>query len=484
MDLQVICFVLARLALAEAALLLVPLVMALVARDGAVVGFTVAAALAGGIALVLRARAHLRHEPERLTLREGIAITGGGWLLASILGMLPYTAGGFLGPLDALVESISGFTGTGGTVFTALESLPASILFWRMMTHYFGGLGIIVIFIALLPQTGQSAVQMYNAEKSSAGGDRVLPRLRDMTKALFSLYVGLTAAALLVYLACGLSLWDALTHAMSTIGTGGFSNYDANVRHFDSAPLEAAMTVFMIIAGGNFALYYRSRVKGLVVLARNTEFRAYIALLVLAMVAITADLALAGADPWLAVRFATFQVGSLSTTGFVSADFDLWPSFSKGVLLILMLVGGCAGSTAGGIKVARIVLLVKNAWAIAAQKLAPRRVVEVRMGGARVDARTLTRVGQFFVLYMAFAALFALVFTADGLPLWDALTLSITTLGNVGPAFGAVGATSTYAVLSDTAKGAVCIAMLLGRLELYTLLVMLTPDFWQRGSSW
>lgn len=482
MDLKVVYFVLGRLALAEAVIMLIPLIMAIFSADSAVVAFTVAAGLSAALGLVMRSQA--KKEPERITVREGVAITAGGWALASVLSMLPYVCGGYLKILDALLESISGLTGTGGTVFPTLEVLPASILFWRMLTHYFGGLGIIVIFIALLPQTGQSTVHMYNAEKSSAGGDRVMPRLRDMTKALFTLYLSFTGIAMLVYFACGLSLWDALTHAMSTIGTGGFSNYDSNVIHFDNLPLEMAMTFFMVAAGGNFALYYRARLKGVAVLLKNTEFRAYIGILTGATILITLNLVAAGVEPLNALRYVSFQVGSLSTTGFVSADFETWPAFSKIILLTLMIVGGCAGSTAGGMKVARIVILVQNAWTIARQKFAPRQIVELRVNGSKVTPAEVTRVGQFFVLYMGFIALFTLIFAADGMRLFDALGLSVTTMGNVGPAFGIVGATSTYAVLSDFSKSAVCVSMLLGRLEMFTLLVMLTPDFWQRGDHW
>lgn len=483
MDARVILYILGRLVFAETAVMGIPLVMAMVRGEASVRAFLLSCTLAAFLGTYLYTKG--RASEKALTMREGIAVTGFGWMIAPALGMLPYLMGGYLGLLDGMVESISGFTGTGATVFPTLSGLPASLLFWRMMTNWFGGLGIIVIFIALLPQTGQSTIYMYNAETTGPTRERVLPRLRDMTKALFQMYVFFTAVVAGIYVLCGLPLMQAGMHAMSTVCAGGFSTYDDSAMHFHSIRLEAAMTVFMILAGGNFGLYYRVWQKGPTVLLRNTEFKWYLGILAGAMALITANLACAmGLDWRTAFRYASFQVGSLSTTGFVSADFEMWPSFSKGIFLLLMVGGGCAGSAASGLKIARVVLLVKNAWAVVHQKLNPRRVVEVRMNGAKVSEETLLRVGQFFSLYIFLIAFFALLLTADGIAAFDAIGLSISTMGGIGPAFGVAGATETYAGLSDFTKSVICVSMLLGRLEMVTLLVMLTPDFWQKGNRW
>ena len=483
MDARVILYILGRLVFAETAVMGIPLVMAMVRGEASVRAFLLSCTLAAFLGTYLYTKG--RASEKALTMREGIAVTGFGGMIAPALGMLPYLMGGSLGLLDGLVESISGFTGTGATVFPTLSGLPASLLFWRMMTNWFGGLGIIVIFIALLPQTGQSTIYMYNAETTGPTRERVLPRLRDMTKALFQMYVFFTAVVAGIYVLCGLPLMQAGMHAMSTVCAGGFSTYDDSAMHFHSIRLEAAMTVFMILAGGNFGLYYRVWQKGPTVLLRNTEFKWYLGILAGAMALITANLACAmGLDWRTAFRYASFQVGSLSTTGFVSADFEMWPSFSKGIFLLLMVGGGCAGSAASGLKIARVVLLVKNAWAVVHQKLNPRRVVEVRMNGAKVSEETLLRVGQFFSLYIFLIAFFALLLTADGIAAFDAIGLSISTMGGIGPAFGVAGATETYAGLSDFTKSVICVSMLLGRLEMVTLLVMLTPDFWQKGNRW
>lgn len=479
----VILYVLGRLIMAEAVILLIPCGIALYNYEQDIVTFLTAAVLAGSTGLIMLSRGHVR--VDSLSLREGIAITGLGWIIATALGMLPYVSGGYLGFLDALFESISGFTGTGATVFPTLEGVPQSILFWRMMTHWFGGLGIIVIFIAILPQAGASAVYMYNAEGAGPTDERVLPRLSDMTKALFKLYLVFTGVAALAYFLCGLSPFEALAHAMSTIGTGGFSTYDDNAMHFRNMWLEGWMTFFMVLAGGNFALYYRVWHKGPRVLLHNTEFRAYLGILGTAVLLIVLDLMLAqDLPPGEALRYSTFQVGSISTTGFVSADFEQWPPFAKGVLLLLMLGGGCAGSTASGIKISRLVMLAKNVWSIVRQKNSPRMVAAVRMNGAKVDEGTVERACQFFFLYIMFILLWTLLLTADGIATFDALGLSVTTMGNIGPAFGIAGATQTYAGLSDFTKAVLCLSMLFGRLEVLTLLVMCRPGFWQATTRW
>lgn len=479
MDLRVVNYILARLVLAAMAVLCVPLFLAIAWGEwGSVRAFALSLGLAVTLWAVLVTRARRNNVYDAITRREGVAVTGLGWGLITALGMMPYLFGGHLGLLDALFESISGFTTTGSTVIPSIEALPASILFWRSMTHWFGGLGIIVIFIALLPQAGQSTVYMYQAEAS--GRDRVLPRLRDMTGALFRMYAGLTALCAVIYWLCGLDAVTAVNHAFSTLGAGGFSTYDANAMAFDDVWLEGWMAFFMFVAGGNFGLYYKIWKKGPHALRKNTEFRAYLGLILVASALVAGDLVCArGYEVGTAVRYAVFQTTSLSTTGFVSADFDTWPALSKGVLLLLMFIGGCAGSTASGLKIHRAVLLVKNAAAILQEKLHPRALAVVHMNGHRVDVTELHRTGNFFFLYVVTIVAFGLVYTLFGTPMFDALAISVTTLGNVGPAFGVAGATQTYAPLPELMKALLCIEMLLGRLEIMTLLVMLRPEFWR-----
>ena len=326
---------------------------------------------------------------------------------------------------------------------------------------------------------------MYNAEGAGPTMDRVMPRLRDMTMALFKIYLIFTAFTTVIFMLYGVEFSIAVTHAMSTIGTCGFSTYDDSTMHFQNLPFELWTALFMFLAGGSFSLYYRAWVKGPLAILRNTEFRTYLGMILVAMLLIALNLIVEmGMDFTAAVRFAIFQVTSLSTTGFVSADFETWPTFSKLLLLLLMAIGGCAGSTASGIKVARIVLLVRNARAVILQKLNPHRVVDISLGGAHVDSAMLLRVGTFFFLYLTIIFVTAFLLTMDGLLPFDAVAVAITTLGNIGPAFGIVSATSTYAPLSDFVKVVLCLSMLLGRLEIFTLLILLRPSFWRKTKRW
>ena len=482
MNICTVNYILSRLSFAMAAALVFPLILAVAGNEPSREAFTLSVLVSAFLGVGFR---RYGKPAEELTAREGIAITAFGWFTGTFLGMLPYFLGNYLGFLDALFESISGFTGTGATVFSSLGQLPYSILFWRMMTAWIGGLGIIVIFIALLPQSGASTIYMYNAEGAGPTMDRVMPRLRDMTMALFKIYLIFTAFTTVIFMLCGVEFSIAVTHAMSTIGTCGFSTYDDSTMHFQNLPFELWTALFMFLAGGSFSLYYRAWVKGPLAILRNTEFRTYLGMILAAMLLIALNLIVEmGMDLTAAVCFAIFQVTSLSTTGFVSADFETWPTFSKLLLLLLMAIGGCAGSTASGIKVARIILLVRNARAVILQKLNPHRVVDISLGGAHVDSAMLLRVGTFFFLYLTIIFVTALLLTMDGLLPFDAVAVAITTLGNIGPAFGIVSATSTYAPLSDFVKTILCITMLLGRLEIFTLLILLRPSFWRKTKRW
>lgn len=420
-----------------------------------------------------------------LSVREGIAITSLSWILVTFLGMLPYVFGGYLNILDGILECISGLSGTGATVITDIEVLPQSLLVWRSLTHWLGGLGIIVIFIALFPQFGHGIVHMMDAESTGPTSDRMLPRVRQMAKALFTVYVVLTTAATVALMACGLDFLTALEHAFSTIATGGFSPYNDSVAHFNSPLIEGVLALFMILSSANFPIYIAAWRKGIGVIFRDTEFRLYVALVLGASALMSLNLIYgASYDPLEAVRETFFQAASISSsTGFVSADFDQWPSFSKGILLFLMFCGGCAGSTAGGLKVTRLMLLMKTMRSVVQQKLSPRSVVQVHSNGEDYNEEILYGVARFFVAYVILDILWTVLFIGDGVPTLDAIGLSVSTMGSCGPAFGTVGPTCTYAELPVFSKVIVCISMLMGRLEMFPVLALLMPSFW-RHSNW
>ncbi len=420
-----------------------------------------------------------------MTVREGIAITGLAWVMTAFFGMLPYTLGEHLSFVDGLFESVSGFTGFGATTLPAPELLPESVLLWRSLTQWLGGLGIVVFFITLLPKAGQNVVHMYEAETVGPTEDRLRPRLKDMTEALVLIYIALTVMAAALFAACGMNWFDAVNHAMTTIGTGGFSTHSESIAYYDSIAIEMAVTFCILAAGVSFALYYRVYVRGWSALSENTEFKAYLLIFAVGTVLLWLILWRDGIyGPLESMRYAAFQTAAISTTGFTSADFDRWPTFAKCLLLFLMMVGGCAGSTAAGLKVTRAVLLLRMTAAHIWQRMHPHMVVSVRMNGDVVPQGVLLRVGLFFFVYLTSIILAAALIMFDGVSMFDALGMSVSAVSTVGPAFGVVGPTETYAGLSPFVKIVLCCITLLGRLEFFTLLVMLRPDFWQEHKGW
>ena len=472
-----------KVAFIQGAVLSIPLLLACLYQEATIVVFL--ASIGVNWLVGALCRLYGRKRIGTLNLREGIVITGLGWLTATILAMMPYLFSGALGPLDSLFESISGFTGTGATVIRDIEILPQSLLLWRSMTHWLGGLGILVIFIALLPESGQFWSSMYQAEMTGPTRERILPRLGVMTRVLFFMYMGATLLAGIIFMLCGMDWLNAANHALSTVSAGGFSTYNASAAHFDSIAIEIWMTIFMVLTGGNFNLYFQVYKKGWTPLLRNTEWKAYMSILAVVMLLIMGNLLTTfPLSIGEALRYSSFQVASIATTGLVSADFDQWPSFSKLLLLLLMIMGGCSGSTAAGLKISRIIILWRTLWALVQKSLHPQMVLDVRMNGKPLSMVTIRQVFQFFFLYIAFIFLWALLLVWDGVTVFDAFGISISTMGCIGPAFGITGATETYAGLSVFAKSILCISMLLGRLEILTFLVMLKKDFWTTKSAW
>jgi len=431
--------------------------------------------------------ARFRQERHHLGIREGIAIVGGGWLLASILGALPYLLSGVLpNYIDALFETVSGLTTTGASVFSDIEALPAGILLWRSLTHWLGGMGIIVLFIAFLPEIGAGAIHMFRAEVPGPSTDRVVPRLRDTAITLWGIYTVFTVIEILLLYVAGMSLFDAINHTFATLATGGFSTKNTSILHFDSLAIELIIVLFMTIAGGNFGLYFLVWKKGWRRLLHDFEFKAYLSIMGISTLLIGLNLVFSSNLPFgQSLREALFAASSImTTTGFATADFDQWPAFSRMILLILMLVGGSAGSTAGGMKVIRVLLLSKQSWNELQRDLHPKMVLNVKIDGKPVSSSILQTTGQFFFVFMLTFALATLLVSAAGLEPWEAIGAVAAMLGNVGPAFGSLGPTQNYSGLSDFVKMVLTACMLLGRLELFTLLIFLRPEFWRMHRNW
>ena len=486
MNKRIVAGLLGYLTLFCGAAMIPPFILAAVAEE-----FEGAAAFLLSIFLCLAATFELERfgglkGKDNIGPREGIAITGLGWLLISILGLVPYFAGGYLNLLDSLVESVSGFSGTGATVIEDVEILPQSILLWRSMSNWVGGLGIVVIFMAIMPQFGRGGMFILKAETTGPTKDRQMPRIRDNAKALFSIYVLLTTICAGCYFLCGLEPFAAINHAMTTIATGGYGVYNGTVGEYGNAYLEYCMAFFMVMASGSFAMYAVACKRGIGVIFRNTEFRTYLTIIIVAAVVIAGDLVLEmHVKPETAVRAAVFHVASLSsTTGFVAHDFDVYPPLSKAFMIMMMFLGGCAGSTAGGLKVARLILLFKFVALIVRQKLHPNSITQMTLSGRPVNEDVVYGAAKFFFAVVVMDMMFAAVMMFDGIDFVNSISVSVSTMSSVGPGFGIQGATSTYALLPDFSKLCACVFMFLSRLEIFTVLALFSPSFWHKSKNW
>ncbi len=469
------------LVLVIGAALLVPLLLALLWGEAAWRPLAVAAGTTLGFGLGL----HLllrRQAAEVLTAREGMAIVSCGWIAAGVFGALPFRLGLELSWTDALFESVSGFTTTGSTVLADIEPLPRSVLFWRSFIQWLGGMGIIVLSIAILPFLKVGGMQLYKAEAPTPVPDRLRPHMRDTAKVLWKVYVLFTLAEAALLAAGGMGLFDAVSHALTTLPTGGFSPWNASIQHFDSLYVDLVILAFMVLAGINFTLHYRLLTGDGLAFWRDPECRFYL-LLVAGLVA-TVSVTIHGAvyEGWGdALRYGAFQVVSiLTTTGYATADYDRWPDAARLILFGSMFIGACAGSTGGGMKCLRVIVSLKHCYRELYLLIHPHAVSRLKLGGRPVAEDIAHSILAFVALYVLLFAAGALLLAFTGLDLVSAAGAAATALGNTGPGFGAVGPTLTFAPLPDLAKGILTCLMLLGRLEIYTLLILVVPEFYRK----
>ena len=432
--------------------------------------------------LVIRRVTHCNEEDIRR--REGFGVVVFGWLAAALFGCLPFILSGVItNPLAAFFETMSGLTTTGASVLSNLESLPRGILMWRAMTHFFGGMGVLVLCVAILPFLGVGGMQLFQAEMPGPIKDRLTPRIQDTARLLWMVYVLLTVAEAMLLRLGGMSWFDAVCHSFATLATGGFSTRTASIHAFNSAYIETIIIIFMFLAGANFALHYRVAMSGqLKSYARNPEFRFYFFLWLGTGLLVTALLMRHGiAHGVEALRAGFFQVTSiLTTTGFATHDFDRWSGGTKLILLLLMFIGGCAGSTGGGMKVMRIIVVLKVVAREIRLFVRPQSVIRVRLGQEHLEDDVVSNIVAFVLIYALIFAAGALVMCAFVPDLMTAVSATAATLGNIGPGFSWVGPTTNYAAVPDVGKLVLSVLMLVGRLELYTFLVLFMPSTWEK----
>jgi len=418
-----------------------------------------------------------------LSHREGFLIVSAGWILAALFGGLPYMIHGALPALtDAYFETMSGFTTTGATVINKIEALPHGIILWRSMTQWLGGMGIIVLSVAILPFLGVGGRQLLRAELPGPVKEKLVPRIAEAARSLWIVYVIITIAGFILLLFGGMSAFDAINHIFCAMATGGFSTKDTSIAWFNSAYIEGVLVAFMLIAGMNFTLHYKLLMGDFRTFYKDSEMRFFLGTVLVATILVTLDLRLnVFADIGRAFRYAIFQVSSIiTTTGFVSDNFAKWPSFSQSILLLLMFIGGSAGSTGGAIKCVRILLLLKHGYRELYRLVHPHAVTQVKLGHETVPQDVMKSVLGFFVLYLCIAILATIAMSALGLDMISAFAGVAATLGNVGPALGLFHPATTYSEAPAVGKWILSFCMLVGRLEIYTVLVLLIPEFWKK----
>ena len=382
--------------------------------------------------------------------------------------------------IDALFETISGLTTTGASVVTAPEEMTRGGMFWRLFTHWIGGMGILVFVLAVLPMSGNRSMHIMRAEVPGPTVGKLVPRIRKTASILYLLYIALTLVEMVLLIAGGMSFYDALLHAFATAGTGGLSTRALSIGYYNSAYIDIVVGVFMILFGVNFSLYYLILLGNIRTALRNEELRWFLGVIAFSVLTIAFDIRNLYGGVGHALRYSFFQVTSIiSTTGFATADFNLWPEYSKFLLVLLMFVGGCAGSTAGGLKVSRVMLLFKSCTIEVKKMLRPRCIEEVRLDGKSVDGQTVYNALTYFTFYIIILLIAGLIVSLDGLDFTTNFTAALSCLSNVGPGLSLVGPTGSFAIFSPLSKIVLMICMLLGRLEIFPLLLLFVPFTWR-----
>ncbi|WP_292469156.1 TrkH family potassium uptake protein [Methanolobus sp.] len=458
-------------------IMIVPLLVAFYYGDS-LYPFLVAVLVTGGIGTLFLKRYGASDEWK---IREGFAIVAFGWLAAAVFGSIPFMLDG-ISPINAVFESMSGFTTTGATVLLDIEAHSRSILFWRSMTQWIGGMGIIMLFIAILPKLGVAGRQLFRAEAPGPTEDKLKPRIRETAKILWLVYFFISLAEVVALLLAKMSLYDAVTHTFTTMACGGFSPYAQSIAAFNSPLIEGIITLFMFIAGANFALHYRTLYTDRSSLLKDDEFKFYSLVVIIATLILTLSLwTYMGETILTSFRYAVFQVVSITTTtGFATVDFNLWTDSAKVVLLAVMFIGGCAGSTSGGIKVVRVLLLFKYAKRALFKSIHPKAVKPIKFNNKAVPDDVMQAIVSFVVIYIMIFAISAGLLSLMGMDLISSITSSIATLGNIGPGFGVVGPMASFDGVPFLGKLLLIANMWIGRLEVFTVIVLFTPEFWKR----
>ncbi|MCL1911123.1 MAG: TrkH family potassium uptake protein [Leptospirales bacterium] len=469
------------LVLAVCAAMLLPSAIALYCNEiyifkSFLVTILAAALLCGGYLFLTR-----KNKSRVFLTRDAFFFVTMSWLSISLLGSFPYFLSGVIPSFtDAFFESVSGFSTTGATILPDIESLPKSIHFWRCFTSWVGGMGIVVLTVAVFPLLGVGGLQLVQAEAPGVEVDKITPRVTETAKIIWLIYLGFTVAETILLMLGGMNLFDALTHTFSTVSSGGMSSKSAGIAHFNSAYIECVIIFFMFLSGVSFSLHYRFISGNFSAVFKDSEFRAYVFIIFAAALLIFINM-FNSASVFDNARSALFHVVSFSTTnGFSTNNYENWPSFSQMIIFCLFFIGACSGSTSGGFKVIRFITLLKQSINEMKLLLHPRGVFILKIGNTVIKKNIIYSISGFFFLYAATAGLLTFVVAASGEDILTSLSAVLATLGCVGPAFGSIGSTGNYAFMSDYVKWVLAFAMIIGRLEFYTVIILFTSSFWKK----
>lgn len=480
MNYAMVLYILGYICNVEALLMLLPLGVGLLYGEsvGDTFGLTIVLLFAVGAVLT-------RKRPKKQTFyaKEGFVTVSLCWIVMSLFGALPLSLSGEVGSyVDCFFEIVSGFTTTGASVVANVEILSQNILFWRSFTHWIGGMGVLVFVLMVLPMAGQSSIHLMRAESPGPIVGKFVPKLRSTAILLYGIYMLLTVILIILLMLGGMSLFDSLIFSFGTAGTGGFANYAASVGYFGSAYIDWVITIFMILFGVNFNVYYMLFFGHFLQGLKNEEMRWYLGIIAVSTAIVTLNISHLYDSPLTALRYAAFQVSTIiTTTGYATTDFALWPVLSHVALLLLMIAGACAGSTGGGIKTSRIIISVKSAWQELRHLIHPRTVTRVRLDGRPVEEETRSTVGSFLTLYALIVAFSVLLLSVEGYDFNTTLSAVLACFNNVGPGIGLVGPMGNYGFFTPFSKLLLSFDMLLGRLEIFPMLVLFSPSVWRKS---
>nr|WP_283245887.1 TrkH family potassium uptake protein [Ligaoa zhengdingensis] len=472
--------ILGRIMHVVAALLLLPLAVALLYREDTILAFL----LPIGVLMLLGtllSRLEPRHN-RTYYARDGFITVALAWILISLFGALPFWLSGEIPSfVDSFFETVSGFTTTGASILTDVEALSHGMLFWRSFTHWVGGMGVLVFVLAVMPKSEGNSMHLMRAEVPGPTVGKLVSQIRLTARILYGIYIAMTALEVLLLCLGGMPVFDSLVNAFGTAGTGGFAIKNASIGFYNSAYVDGVITVFMILFGINFNVFYFLIAGSFLRALRSEELHWYLGIIAVSIAAITLNIGHLYDNLLQAFRYASFQVASIiTTTGFATADYTAWPEFSQGILLLLMFFGACAGSTGGGLKTARLVIMVKSGLAQIRHLFQPRSVVAVKFEGKRVEESSLNSIHTFFIVYMMLFSGSVLLLSLDHFDFATTFSAVAACINNIGPGIGLVGPTGNYSIFSDAGKLLLSFNMLAGRLEIFPILMLFLPPVWKR----